>query len=63
MLIKSVLCIKHMQLNSGLAASEIFLALSKRNRLKIKLASKKNQQKKPTKKCIKCVQLLLEELN
>lgn len=45
MLIKSVLCIKHMQLNSGLAASEMFLALSKRNRLKIQLVSKKNQQK------------------
>lgn len=50
MLIKSLQCIKHIQPNSGLTAGKMFLALSKRNRLKIQLVSKKyiNQPNKKT---------------
>lgn len=56
MLIKSLQCIKHIQPNSGLTAGKMFLALSKRNRLKIQLVSKKyisTQQKNTTEKCTK----------
>lgn len=48
LLIKSVLCIKHVEPNSGLTASKMFLTLSKRNRLEIQLVSQKKKKTKTT---------------